>query len=478
MKKIGLGFIIAANLVSYAAFADLKSEFKFDAVTKIRAAAALNSDHCKTCEVVPTKSTEFSNGNTDVQIQGPVSGLTVSVVVPEELKADDAMELLIQVRALKSQGAHEIAVEVVGTGSAEKLRVIDSSGQVIPLDLNLLLSTAGADYVLDTKTVHDIGDLSLSNSLTQKSENKKLGLIEKNNYVVNSVGHESLASELAEKLDLKMLGAFGAPAEPKGVILVSTQALPVNEMYLKTLSRAEELRRGGYQVHLVMSYVPYARSDKMDRPGVTPTIALAADLLRSTGPKGISYVRAHAAQTSGLYAGLPQRETMSFKTLKNAVQAEDSKIDLIVAPDAGAQKEATKVADLFGVPVAVINKQREGDKTVIRGISLPSQYASLKGLHVLIVDDETASGGTLRDAAGYLKELGAEIIYASVTHLAGSPVAAIEKSPIAKLFVTNSIPVETTSPKLKVVSIADELATDIKGLLWGQALRCAVSVQH
>lgn len=460
MKQISPALLFAATIFSVSAFA--QSFSSVDAISFLRNSSGLKSSRCQNCETVETKAVEFSNGNTDVQIKSSVAGKSVAVLVNEILTPNDLIELLLQVRALRDNGAHKISVEVA-RGSSEKLRVLDSQGKEIQLSIDVLLSSAGADQLVDRTELKDIKDLSLEKKLALSRQQKNQTTVPPEKTMVDSIGHEGLAKDLSEKMGLRLLDQSSL-LMGRGVILVGTQLNPINENYLKTLSRAEFLRERGAQVHLVLGYLPYARSDKTDRAGITTGAALMADLLQTTGIRGISYVRAHAPQSSGFYSGLRSRETLSFESLKKAFN--DGDIDLVVSPDAGAQKEATKVADLFGVSVAVINKQRDGNKTVIRGISLPENLKSLGGLKVLIVDDETASGSTLKEAAEYLKSLNASKVYAAVTHLAGQPKAAIESEALDRLLVTDTIPVQVQSEKLVVVSIAEELARDVSHLLW------------
>jgi ribose-phosphate pyrophosphokinase len=92
---------------------------------------------------------------------------------------------------------------------------------------------------------------------------------------------------------------------------------------------------------------------------------------------------------------------------------------------------------------------------------------SLSRLTALLVDDFVISGGTLVQAAIALKELGANSVYAAVTHgvFADQTIEALDDSPIELLFVTNTVEplAEVLSPKVEVVSVGP--------LLFGEAIR-------
>jgi ribose-phosphate pyrophosphokinase len=91
---------------------------------------------------------------------------------------------------------------------------------------------------------------------------------------------------------------------------------------------------------------------------------------------------------------------------------------------------------------------------------------SVEGRTALIVDDFTISAGTLVDAARVVMERGARAVYAAVSHglLAGEANDRLERSPIERLFITDSVETQPNelSPKVEVVSVAG---------LFGEAIR-------
>jgi ribose-phosphate pyrophosphokinase len=84
----------------------------------------------------------------------------------------------------------------------------------------------------------------------------------------------------------------------------------------------------------------------------------------------------------------------------------------------------------------------------------------------VLVDDIVDTAGTLTQVAAAIQAAGAKEILASASHpvLSGNAIERIEKSPLTKLIVTDSIPVRRTSDKIVVLSIAKLLGQAIKNI--------------
>jgi len=93
----------------------------------------------------------------------------------------------------------------------------------------------------------------------------------------------------------------------------------------------------------------------------------------------------------------------------------------------------------------------------------------------ILVDDIADTCGTLALAATTLKEHGASVIYACVSHgvLSGPALQRVMDSDITELVVTNSIP-QTENvqncPKLKVIDIAPMMAEAIRRTHNGESI--------
>ena len=79
---------------------------------------------------------------------------------------------------------------------------------------------------------------------------------------------------------------------------------------------------------------------------------------------------------------------------------------------------------------------------------------------MVLVDDMVDTAGTLTKAADLMMERGAISVRAITTHglLSGNAYEKIEKSQLAELIVTDSIPVKEDKKKIKVLGCADLFA--------------------
>jgi ribose-phosphate pyrophosphokinase len=84
----------------------------------------------------------------------------------------------------------------------------------------------------------------------------------------------------------------------------------------------------------------------------------------------------------------------------------------------------------------------------------------VQGKNVVLVDDMVDTAGTLTKAADLMMERGALSVRAITTHglLSGDAYEKIEKSQLLELIVTDSIPIDKTSEKVRVLSCADLFA--------------------
>jgi ribose-phosphate pyrophosphokinase len=113
--------------------------------------------------------------------------------------------------------------------------------------------------------------------------------------------------------------------------------------------------------------------------------------------------------------------------------------------------------------LAIIDKRRPAPNVA----KVLHVIGDVQGRDVVIFDDMVDTAGTLVLSAEALKEEGAGRILAACTHavLSGQAIAKIEKSPLEKVIVTNTIPLNTAAQacaKIVVLSVAE---------LFGEAIR-------
>ncbi len=410
--------------------------------------------------ILNSKAVEFDNGNTFVKISSPVSGKAIEVFANPELDANQFMELLITVRTLKNEFAGNINVNL----NSKTLVVKSREGQVL------------IDSSFARELIYLSGALTIQNLYQVQSSKLKTHLKHRPQGVIMGSSNSPSMSLLAESLEIPSMDFKDIHnlSNETRVFQLESFNEEYNENLLKALDKLKKIANQRSAVTLITPYLPYARSDKKDQKGVAISGRLMADLIETAGADSIVFVRAHAPQSEGFFS-IPTLQVSARKTINQFLKSRE--IEVVVSPDAGFQKDATLYADELRIPVSVINKQRnlETGKAEIKGIS----GFSVKGKRVVIIDDETASGSTLAKAAEYLKSLGATYVLAVVTHLAGNAEQALKSPHIDEVVVTDSLPIKDTGGKLKVLSLNQEIAEEIKSIFpmtTGQSKNCRARV--
>jgi len=82
----------------------------------------------------------------------------------------------------------------------------------------------------------------------------------------------------------------------------------------------------------------------------------------------------------------------------------------------------------------------------------------------VMIDDMIDTGGSIVQGAQALVDRGAREVHACCTHgvLSGDAVQRVEGSPLASLLITDTIPLQAQSSKIKVLSVAPLLADAIR----------------
>jgi ribose-phosphate pyrophosphokinase len=110
----------------------------------------------------------------------------------------------------------------------------------------------------------------------------------------------------------------------------------------------------------------------------------------------------------------------------------------VCTADVGGIKGAWKFAESMNAPLAIVDKKRSGDDKV----EAMALIGDVSGRNILIPDDMIATGGTLCEAAKFVREKGAKDLYACCTHgvLSGSAVEKLRAAGFKEVVMTNTIP--------------------------------------
>ncbi|SDQ21472.1 ribose-phosphate pyrophosphokinase [Flagellimonas zhangzhouensis] len=231
---------------------------------------------------------------------------------------------------------------------------------------------------------------------------------------------------------------------------------PSSENLMEMLLMLDAAKRASARhITAVMPYFGWARQDRKDKPRVPIAAKLIAKMLETAGATRIITMDLHADQIQGFFEKPVDHlfaSTMFLPYLKGL------NLDnlCIASPDMGGSKRAYAYSKALECDVVICYKQR-AKANVISHMEL---IGDVQGKNVVLVDDMVDTAGTLTKAADLMMERGAQSVRAVTTHglLSGNAYERIEKSQLTELIVTDSIPVDHTQRKLKVLSCADLFA--------------------
>jgi ribose-phosphate pyrophosphokinase len=254
--------------------------------------------------------------------------------------------------------------------------------------------------------------------------------------------------------------------------IVQPMCSPVNTSVMELLIMIDAFRRASAgRITAVIPYFAYGRSDKKDQPRVPITARLLANLIETAGADRVLTIDLHAGQIQGFF-NIPVDELTALYNLGRYFQQRDLSSVTVLATDVGDAKRARNVARLLGTPLALVDKERIGNQEKVAAQNL---IGDVEGRHVLIVDDEIDTGGTIMSAAEIALDRGATDVTAACVHpiLSGRAVERICDSAFVKeLVVTDSIPLPPPKQhdKITVLPLAQLLGEAITRINSGRSV--------
>lgn len=246
----------------------------------------------------------------------------------------------------------------------------------------------------------------------------------------------------------------------RGVDTYLVQSTPSADNILELLLMIDAAKRASaHRVTAVIPYFGYARQDRKDQPRVSIAAKLMANLLTNAGADRVLTMDLHAPQIQGFF-DIPLDHLYAGSIFMDYFRENPMEDLVIVAPDVGSLKMARSYSKRLGAGLAFVDKRRPRQNVA----EVMNIIGDIKDKNILLVDDLIDTAGTLTNAADALKERGALKVVAAGTHpiLSGPAYQRIEDSSIDVLLVSDTIPLQRHSDKIKVLSVAGIFADAIR----------------
>lgn len=303
-----------------------------------------------------------------------------------------------------------------------------------------------------------------------------------NKVVIAGSGAPQFAKGLAAKLDASLIKptiqTYGTGARevifdklPRGSakVFIAQSIFGVGKVEaqtweLTTLINTVSAHIAKPEIYVVLPYNAYWRSDKADAGQLLIVGArqFVDTITSSTGDFKLLVVEPHYQQAQGLLR--PDKKPWTIYLVDSMVETMKSKLEhselpqVVVSPDEGGKKSAIRYSELLDKPLVVCTKSRSGIDNV-EGVVL---NGTVDNQRVLLVDDESITGGTLAKSAEVLKDSGASHVAAVITHC-GLDKKSLEKvlKYVDQLYVSDTIELQAEvqeHPRVAVVSAVEPVA--------------------
>ena len=295
--------------------------------------------------------------------------------------------------------------------------------------------------------------------------------------------HPELAASIAHHLDIpldtthfsrfsndNLYIQLGASVRSRTVYLVQSLIPPVSEHLLELFMMLDIARgAGAREVHAIIPYFSYARSDKKNAPRISITARLIADLLETAGATHVMTVTLHSPQVHGFFK-IPTDPLTARGIFVNhlhelqLIEKFNENNTVVVAPDYGRAGSAARLAHHFNLSSISAEKTRLSDTSVRISDLINKQVAGFE--RAIIFDDEIATGGSVITLSRMLVKGGIKQIYTICTHglFFGDALPQLLAIPeITHIIATDTvpIPIEKRTPKLEILSVAPLIADAI-----------------
>jgi ribose-phosphate pyrophosphokinase len=258
---------------------------------------------------------------------------------------------------------------------------------------------------------------------------------------------------------------LGASVRSRKVFLLQSLSPPVNDHLMELLMMLDIARAAAAkEIHAIIPYFSFGRSDKKDAPRISITARLVADLLQTAGATHLMTMTLHSAQVHGFF-NIPTDPLSARPVFNRYFKNRPLDDTIVIAPDIGHAKSASRFASHLNLPAAAGYKERiSDDKVIISGL-VGRQVRGYR--RAIIYDDEVATGSTVLELSKILVENAIEEICVVCTHgvFTRNALEKLADFPeITEIVTTDTVyfPPEDRHPIMHTLSVAN---------IFGKAIR-------
>ena len=281
--------------------------------------------------------------------------------------------------------------------------------------------------------------------------------------IADQLGHSLCESEVTEFPDGETRVRIHESVRGADCFIIQSTSTPVNRNIMELMVFSDALRRASaFRINAVVPYFGYARQDKKHDAREPITAKLVANMFQVAGINRVITLDLHAGQIQGFF-DVPVDHMTAMGILSERLKREDLSNSVIVSPDVGRATEARRLANILGLDLAILYKRRSSPtETAVSHV-----IGDVEGKRPIMIDDMISTAGTMIRAIEALVDLGAlpEVTLAATHPVFMEPaLERMEHEAIKHVFITDTIPLVTTNPKIEVLSTAPLLANAIRNV--------------
>jgi ribose-phosphate pyrophosphokinase len=259
---------------------------------------------------------------------------------------------------------------------------------------------------------------------------------------------------------------LGASVRGRAVFIIQSLVKPVSDNLVELFMMLDIAHgAGAREIHAIIPYYSYARSDKKDAPRISIAARLIADLLAASGATHVMTMTLHSPQVHGFFSIPADPLTARPLFVRHFAQQNLNALEaIVVAPDMGRANAASRFANALGLEVAAAEKKRMSDTHVKISSTILRQVEGYR--KALIYDDEIATGSSVIELTNMLIGTGIKDIALICTHgvFTNRALPKLSSIPqISEIVTTNTVPIPQSirPPHLTVLSV---------GSIFGEAI--------